>query len=129
MPPTLNATILLLVSPALLRVVIQETLEHEGYSVYPAGDLGTAVDKLKELEESNPDLLIVSPYVEDMSGYDAAIFLRTKSNGLPVLMIGGVIADDRIQNRLTLKGFDFFPKPFTPADLLAKVNDAFQKLR
>jgi DNA-binding response OmpR family regulator len=129
MPPTLNATILLLVSPALLRVVIQETLEHEGYSVYPAGDLGTAVDKLKELEESKPDLLIVSPYVEDMSGYDAAIFLRTKSNGLPVLMIGGVIADDRIQNRLTLKGFDFFPKPFTPADLLAKVNDAFEKLR
>jgi hypothetical protein len=47
MSPTLNTTILLLVSPAILRVVIQETLEHEGHSVYPAGDLGTAVDKLK----------------------------------------------------------------------------------
>jgi DNA-binding response OmpR family regulator len=128
MPPTLNATILLLVSPALLRAVIQETLEHEGYSVYPAGDLGTAVDKLKELEGSKPDLLIVSPYVEDMSGYDAANFLRTKSNGLPVLMLGGIIADDRIQNRLTLKGFDFFPEPFTPADLVEKVKSAFQKL-
>ena len=62
MPTTLNATILLLVSPAILRVVIQETLQHEGYAVYPAGDLGTAVDKLKELEGSKPDLLIVSPY-------------------------------------------------------------------
>ena len=78
MPLTLNATILLLVSPAILRVVIQETLQHEGYIVYPAGDLGTAVDKLKE---SKPDLLIVSPYVEDMSGYDSASFLRTKCLG------------------------------------------------
>jgi DNA-binding response OmpR family regulator len=88
--------------------------------------LGTAVDKLKL---SKPDLLIVSPYVEDMSGYDAAIYLRTKCLGLPVLMVGGIIADDRIQNRLTLKGFDFFPKPFTPADLVAKVKDALEKLR
>ena len=126
MPTTLNNTILLLVSPAILRVVIQETLLHEGYAVYPAGDLGTAVDKLKE---SKPDLLIVSPYVEDMSGYDAANFLRTKLNGLPVLMLGGIIADDRIQNPLTLKGFDFFPQPFTPADLVAKVKEALQKLR
>ena len=126
MPLTLNATILLLVSPAILRVVIQETLQHEGYIVYPAGDLGTAVDKLKE---SKPDLLIVSPYVEDMSGYDSASFLRTKCLGLPVLMIGGIIADDRIQNRLTLKGFDFFPQPFTPADLVSKVKDALEKLR
>ncbi len=126
MPPTLKATILLLVSPAILRVVIQETLQHEGYTVYPAGDLGTAVDKLKE---SKPDLLIVSPYVEDMSGYDSANFLRTKCLGLPVLMLGGIIADDRIQNPLTLKGFDFFPQPFTPADLVAKVKDALQKLR
>ena len=57
--PTLNTTILLLVSHAILRVVIQETLQHEGYSVYPAGDLGTAVDKLKE---SKPDLLIAPKY-------------------------------------------------------------------
>jgi DNA-binding response OmpR family regulator len=126
MPPTLSTTILLLVSPAILRRIMQETLEHEGYSVYPAGDLGTAVDKLKE---SKPDLLIVSPYVEDMSGYDAASYLRTKLNGLPVLMVGGIIADDRIQNRLSLQGFDFFPNPFTPADLVAKVKDSLDKLR
>ena len=126
MSPMPDIAIHLLVSPALLRVVVQETLEHEGYFVFPSGDLGTAVDKLKE---SKPDLLIVSPYVEDMSGYDAANFLRTKCPGLPVLMMGGVISDDRLQNRLTLKGFEIFPKPFTAADLVAKVKDALQKPR
>ena len=126
MSPMPDIAIHLLVSPALLRVVVQETLEHEGYFVFPSGDLGTAVDKLKE---SKPDLLIVSPYVEDMSGYDAANFLRTKLPGLPVLMMGGVISDDRIQNRLSLKGFEVFPKPFTATDLLEKVKEALQKPR
>ena len=126
MSPMPDIAIHLLVSPALLRVVIQETLEHEGYFVFPSGDLGTAVDKLKE---SKPDLLIVSPYVEDMSGYDAANFLRTKLPGLPVLMMGGVISDDRLQNRLAIKGFEVFPKPFTASDLLQKVKEALQKPR
>jgi hypothetical protein len=35
--------------------------------------------------------------------------------------------DDRIQNRLTLQGFEVFPKPFTAAELVEKVKDVLQK--
>jgi DNA-binding response OmpR family regulator len=86
--------------------------------------LGTAVDKLKE---SKPDLLVISPYVEDMSGYDAATYLRTKCPGVPVLVMNGLMDDDRIQNRLTLQGFEVFPRPFTAAELVEKVKDVLQK--
>src|SRR5277367_1399140 len=109
--------ILLLVSDAVARAVIQEALEHGGYSVMAAGDLGTAV---KRISESKPDLLIISPYIEDISGYDAAKFLRTKVNGLPVLMVAGIIDDDRLEYRLELEGFEIFPKPYSAAELLAK---------
>ncbi len=112
--------ILLLVSDSVARVVIQEALENGGYSVIAAGDLGTAV---KRLSESKPDLLIISPYIEDMSGYDTAKFLRTKCHGLPVLMLAGLIDDDRLEYRLQLEGFDVFPKPYTAAELLSKVKD------
>jgi CheY-like chemotaxis protein len=115
-----NATILVLIADSAVRLVVQETLEHAGYSVFAAGDLGTAVDKLKE---SPPDLLIVSPYVEDISGYDAARYIRTKCPGLRVLMLAGLMQDDRLQNRLTLQEFDFFPQPYSAAALLQKVGD------
>jgi DNA-binding response OmpR family regulator len=115
-----NAMILLLVSDSVARVVIQETLEHRGYAVMAAGDLGTAV---KRMSESRPDLLIISPYIEDISGYDTAKFLRTKYHGLPVLMVAGLIDDDRLEYRLELEGFEIFPKPYSAAELLAKVKD------
>ncbi len=116
----MTAMILLLVSDSVARVVIQEALEHGGYSVMAAGDLGTAV---KRLSESKPDLLIISPYIEDISGYDTAKFLRTKCHGLPVLMVAGLIDDDRLEYRLELEGFEVFPKPYSAAELLSKVKD------
>ena len=115
-----NAMILLLVSDSVARSVIQEALEHAGYTVMAAGDLGTAVNRLKE---SKPDLLIVSPYIEEISGYEAAKFLRTKCNGLRVLMVAGIIDDDRLEYRLALDGFEIFPKPYTADALLQKVKD------
>jgi DNA-binding response OmpR family regulator len=119
-----NAMILLLVSDSVARVVIQETLEHRGYAVMAAGDLGTAV---KRMSESRPDLLIISPYIEDISGYDTAKFLRTKYHGLPVLMVAGLIDDDRLEYRLELEGFEIFPKPYSAAELLAKVKDMLSR--
>ena len=122
----LKTTILLLVSDPLVRSVLQDTLEHEGYTVVTAGDLGSAVDRLKEIR---PDLLITRTYVEGMPGHDAATYLRTKSNGLRVLMVGGLLDDPRLKYRASLEGFDVFPKPYSPAELLQKVKDVLAKPR
>ena len=119
-----NAIVLLLISDSVARVVIQEVLEHGGYSVMPAGDLGTAVERLSK---AKPDLLIISPYIENISGYDTAQFLRTKCHGLPVLMVGGLIDDDRLAYRLELEGFEVFPAPYTATELLSKVKDVLSR--
>ena len=122
----MKATILLLTSDPIVRSVIQETLEKAGYSVLPAADLGAAIDRLKQ---ATPDLLVIHSYIESISGYDAAVFLRTKCKGLPVLMVGGLIDDDRVQYRMSLEQFEVFPKPFTAAALLDKVEDLLRKVR
>jgi DNA-binding response OmpR family regulator len=122
----ITTTILLLVSDPLVRSVLQDTLERQGYTVVTAGDLGSAVDRLKEV---TPDLLITRTYVEGMTGHDAATYLRTKSNGLRVLMVGGLLDDERLKHRTSLEGFDVFPKPYSAAELLQKVRDVLKKAR
>jgi DNA-binding response OmpR family regulator len=116
----MKSTILLLVSDPVVRSVMKEALEHAGYTVIATGDLGNAVDRLQEIE---PDLLITRTYVEGLPGHDAAIYLRTKCVKMRVLIVGGLLDDDRLHLRESLQGFEVFPKPYPAAELLQKVKD------
>jgi DNA-binding response OmpR family regulator len=120
----LNTTILFLASDAPIRKVISEVLDSEGYVVMPASDVAGAVDQLKE---SSPDLLIVRHYTEGISGHDAAMYLRTMCPGIPVLLVGGLLDDDRLENRELVEGFEIFPKPFQATELLEKVKEVLVK--
>jgi DNA-binding response OmpR family regulator len=115
-----TSSILLFCSEPLVRSILTETLEANGYTVFPVGDLGSAVDRLREVK---PDLLIIRTYVDRMPGHDAARYLRTKRPGMRVLMASGLIDDDRLNFRESLHGIEVFPKPFTAADLLEKVHE------
>ena len=122
----IKTTILLLVSDPIVRSVLKETLEREGYMVVATGDLGQAVDSLKECM---PDLLITRTYVQGLTGHDAATYLRTKCMKMRILILGGLLDDDRLQNREALQGFEVFPKPYTTAVLLEEIKDILRKPR
>ncbi|MGH9617172.1 MAG: response regulator [Acidobacteriaceae bacterium] len=115
-----QTTILLLCSDSNIRLVLQEVLEASGYVVLPASDLSRAVDWLSRCEA---DLLLVRPYLSGISGYEAALYLRTKCHGLRILMVGGYLDDERIQYRAGLKAIELFPKPYTAAEFTQKVAD------
>jgi DNA-binding NtrC family response regulator len=112
----MKTTILLLISDPVVRFVLQETLEHEGYTVLATGNLGQAVERLKQC---TPDLLITRTYVQSLPGHDAAKYLRMKCLKMRVLIVGGLLDDERLQSREALQGFDVFPKP-SAAELLKK---------
>ncbi len=121
-----NITILLLASDPLMRTVLQETLEREGYLVVTAGEVGSAVDRLKEMR---PDLLIVRPYISSMPGHMAAEYLRTRCPGLPVLIVAGFMEDDRVRAQNSTEEFGMFPKPFARQELLSAVSEALRATR
>jgi CheY-like chemotaxis protein len=115
----METTILLLISEPLVRVVIQELLERAGYLVMATGDLGTAVDRTSECK---PDMLIISPYVETITGHQAAKYLQARCLNMRILMVAGLLADDRLQYRAELEKVAIFPEPFTGDQLLKKVE-------
>lgn len=117
---TMETTILLLISEPLVRLVMREELERAGYIVLATGDLGTAVERISE---TPPDLLMVSPYVETIAGHQAAKYLQSRCQGMRLLMVAGLLADDRIQTRAELEQMAIFPQPFTGPQLLEKVRE------
>ena len=119
-------TILLLVSDPLVRAVAQEILAAEGYMVHAVGTLSGA---LEEIRRNKPDLLITRTHIESLTGHDAAMYLRSKCNKMKVLIVGGILADDRLRNRELLEGFEVFPPPYPASDLLRKVKEVLSTPR
>jgi DNA-binding NtrC family response regulator len=117
-------TILLLVSDQLIRAVTQEILEHEGYLVLATGDLGAAVDRLREVA---PDLLITRVFVSSLPGHQAAEYLRTKRPEMRVLIMGGMFDDERLVDREALEGFEVFPTPYRASEFVEKVKEILSK--
>jgi len=113
-------TILLLISEPLVRLVIEELLERAGYLVLATGDLGNAVDRTGE---ASPDLLIISPYVETITGHQAAKYLQSRCPSMRLLMLAGLLDDERLQDRAELEKVAVFPQPFTGDQLLGKLRE------
>lgn len=122
--PPMQSTILLLMSEPVVRLVLGQALENAGYVVMATGDLGVAVDRMRECR---PDLLIVAPYVETISGHEAAKYLHDRCPDMRVLMVAGLLSDERLRYRAELEKMSIFPKPFSDAELLAKVKEVLSE--
>ena len=118
-----NAMILLLCSEPVVRSVLKEALEHAGFVVLATGSFGTAVDNV---DDRKIDLLITHPYVETIPGHEAAKYLRARNPGMAVLVVAGLLDDDRLKYREDLEGFEIFPRPFTAAQLVSKVEEVLK---
>ena len=59
----------------------------------------------------------------------AAEYLRTRCPGLPVLIVAGLIDDQRIHVQNAVDDFYVFPKPFAVIDMLEKVTEVLNVTR
>jgi len=114
-----EAIVMVLDSEPTMRAVLSDALESANYMAVSAADLGEAVQRLAE---TPPDLLITRPYINNMPGWVAAEYLRTRQNGLPVLIVAGFMKDDRTEAQYTIKDFHTFPEAFGREDLVAAVK-------
>jgi DNA-binding NtrC family response regulator len=120
----MNKTILLLASDSVICKAISEALKSKEYFVLTANEISRAE---KWVKECTPDLLIVGHYTEGISGHDAAMYLRRLCPGIPVLLVGGLLDDPQLKNREAIRNFEIFPRPYTAAELLDKVQEVLAK--
>mgnify|MGYP005799321781 FL=1 len=108
-----------------IREGVEIYLKSQGYKVFQARD---GVEGLEILEREEIHLAIVDIMMPRMDGIQMTLKLREKYD-LPVIMLSAKSEEvDKITG-LNLGADDYVTKPFTPMELMARVNSQLRRYR
>ena len=115
--------ILLVEDDKEIREGVEIFLKSQGYVVFQAAD---GLEGLKALEENEIDLAIVDVMMPKMDGITMTAKLREKYD-FPVIFMSAKSEEvDKILG-LNMGADDYITKPFTPMELLARVNSHLRR--
>jgi len=115
----MGAEILVAEDQADIRDLIALNLRQAGYAVTPVADGRAALDN--QLERA-ADLLILDLMMPGLDGLEVCKALRAKGTATPILMLTAKSTElDRVLG-LELGADDYLTKPFSMAELLARVK-------
>jgi DNA-binding response OmpR family regulator len=98
--------------------VVKSYLENSGYTVFTAYS-GKKAFEIFDAE--SPSLIILDLMLPDITGQEICRTLRTKSN-VPIIMLTAKIEEDDILKGLHIGADDYITKPFSPRQLIARVE-------
>ena len=115
---TMAKTILIIEDEEAIQGVVKAFLEDEGYNVVLASD---GLEGMEKFRECHPDLILLDLMLPGIDGYQVCREVRSKSN-IPIIMLSA-----RGEEYDKLFGFelgidDYVVKPFSPKELMARVN-------
>ena len=107
-----------------IREVIRFALEKAGMQVWEAENGQAGLQKIQAI---SPDLVVLDIIMPEMDGLEMCRELR-KSSELPILFLSS--RDDEIDRIIGLEigGDDYVTKPFSPRELVARVNVILKRL-
>lgn len=111
--------ILLVEDDETLRFIVQDNLEQNNYSVYPAEDGEIA---LTQFLSQSFDLIILDVMLPKKDGFTVAREIRQHNQQVPIIFLTArSMTEDKIKG-LTIGGDDYIPKPFSMEELLLKIK-------
>lgn len=121
----MKETILVIDDEVKIIEVIKLYLENEGYTVIQAT---SGIEALKKQSEFNPDLLILDLMLPDISGEKVCERIREESD-VPIIMLTAKSSEESILNGYSIGSDDYITKPFSPKQLVAKVNAVLKRVK
>lgn len=116
-----NMKILLVEKNDVIRQTVFYILIKEGYKVNLAKDGAEAV---KFLEEEHYDILITNLMIAYYSGFEVISFLKSRDlqNKTSVVVFSDKLNDNNIYKIYEMGVDDMIRKPFSPAELICRLN-------
>lgn len=113
-------TILIVEDEPSIVTLIKYNLEKEGFTTEVAMNGESAI----KIAESNPeiDLIVLDLMLPKMDGIEVCKTLRMNQNFVPIIMLTAKDAEyDKIHG-LEMGADDYLTKPFSPKELIARIN-------
>ncbi len=109
-----------------IQVLVRHNLEAAGFRVTVSGNAETALD---QLGEGLPHLLLVDWMLPGMSGLDLCQRVRQEPahRHIPVIMLTAKGEEEHRVRGLETGADDYIPKPFSPRELTARVQNLLKR--
>ncbi|MEJ2670907.1 MAG: response regulator [Deltaproteobacteria bacterium] len=120
------ATVLVVENGDMLRPLICEILQREGYQILAAKDAKEAID-VWERSQGRIDLVLTDVVMPGMSGKELVDHLRLKQADIKIIYMSGYESSLLSVGSKFVSGTTFLQKPFRPVELSTTVRELLGK--
>jgi diguanylate cyclase (GGDEF)-like protein len=122
------ATVLVADDSMVIRAVLRQHLEEEGYRVLEAVNGPNAIEMMRH---HRPDMVLLDIEMPGLNGHEVLRKVKADEElqDTPVVFLTGRTGSEQIVAALRAGAQDYLKKPFEPAELLARVGAAVRTKR
>lgn len=107
----------------VLLTAIEFRLQKNGFSVIRTSD---ALECVRHLEESNPDMLIIDLEMSGITGIEMTKKIRSEMNShIPIILLSDLEDGEELYQAFESGANDFVTKPFKPVELVIRIKKLF----
>ena len=109
-----------------VRELVVFRLERAGYEVITAGDGEEAV---RVALARRPDLCVIDVMMPKLDGYEVTERLRASAEvaGIGIVLLTASVQEAAVERGFSVGADDYIKKPFSPAELLGRVEETLAK--
>jgi DNA-binding response OmpR family regulator len=122
--PRNGRTVLIVEDDPSIALGLRMNLEAEGYGVLSAEDGEQALDVVRE---EQPHLIILDVMLPAMNGFEVLRTLRRDGFSMPIIVLSAKTGEIDKVTGLELGAEDYVAKPFSLAELLARIRAALRR--
>ena len=116
--------VLFLEDEAALAEIVKESLENKGFEVNHSSTISGAMLLYKK---SRPDIIVADVMLPDGSGFDWIATIRKTDKNTPVIFLTSRSQTEDLVKGFDLDGNDYLKKPFSLAELIARMRSLLKK--
>lgn len=120
-----NSSILIVDDEEKIVEVIQSYLQKEGFQAYAAYNGKQALELYNKVR---PALVVLDLMLPDIGGEDVCRQIR-KTGNTPIIMLTAKVEEENILNGLNIGADDYVTKPFSPRQLIARINAVLRRTK